>query len=203
MTPMLRLVPALCLLAGLLPGCAARYNEAPQDAVVSAAADAPGFVIVGLADENAGSGLTHAALALALALRREDGTTATMNRNGCGSMSGVYGSKPCDLTKLDWQVLQVPPGLWRPAAVAEATKTILGSKQIRAALPPGPPIKVGPGEVVYIGDYVLAADYDAPAVVVRRHGRDDAAAQRALAAYPGLRNAQIVYRDPAAVAAAR
>ncbi len=203
MTSMLRLVSALCLFAGLLSGCASRYNEAPQDAVISTAADAPGFLIVGLAEENAGSGLTHAALLLGLALRREDGTTATMNRNGCGSFDGVYGSKPCDLTKLDWQVLQVQPGLWRPAAAAEATKTILGSKLVRAALPPGPLIKVGPGEVVYIGDYVLSADYDAPAVLVRRHERDDAAAQRTLAAYSGLRNAQIVYRDPTAGAAAR
>lgn len=80
------------------------------------------------------------------------------------------------------QVLQVQPGLWRPAAAAEATKLILGSKLIRATPPPGPPIKVGSGEVVHIGDYTLAADYDAPAVVVRQHGRDDVAAQRALAA---------------------
>ena len=203
MTPMLRLVPVLSLFASLLSGCASQYNEAPQDAAISTAADAPGFLIVGLVEENASSGLTHAALSLALALRSEDGTTATMNRYGCGSMQGVYGSKPCNLTKLDWQVLQVQPGLWRPAAAAEATKTILGSKLVRATLPLGPPIRVGSGEVVYIGDYILSADYDAPAVLVRRHGRDDAAAQRTLAAYSGLRHAQIVYRDSTAVAAAR
>ena len=63
-TPMLRLAPAPCLLAGSLSGCASRYDEAPQDAVISTAANALGFLIVGLADENAGSGLILVDMAL-------------------------------------------------------------------------------------------------------------------------------------------
>ncbi len=201
MIPMLRLVPSLCLLAGLLAGCAPHYNEAPQSAGISTAADAPGFLIVGLSEENAPSRVFRTSRLLALVLRRDDGMTATMSRNGCGSMTGFYGSKPCDLTKLDWQVLQVQPGLWRPAGVAEMVNTFGGNEKIRAGLPSGPSVTVGPGEVVYIGDYTLAADYDVPTFVVRRHGRDDAAAQRALAGYPGLRDARIIYRDPMPVAA--
>lgn len=207
MTAALHLPPVLYLLAALLTvsltGCASRFNEAPQDAVISTAAGAPGYVVLGLADENAGSGLTHTTLSLALALRREDGITAVMNRDGCGSMQGFYGSNPCDLTKLGWQVLQVQPGLWRPVVAAEVTSTLLGRNRFRSTLPPGSAIPVGSGEVVYLGDYVLAVDFDGLSVAIRRHERNDAAAQRALAAYPGLRDAQVVFRDPTIPAAQR
>lgn len=126
----------------------------------------------------------------------EDGWPAVMNRFGCASFGSLSGKKPCDLAKLDWQVLQVQPGLWRLIEMSEQTAYIGVRKIISARLPLGLPVKVGPGEVVYIGDLVLSADYDAPSVSLRRHGRDDAAAQRALAGYPGLRNAPIVFKDP-------
>ncbi len=194
----LRLLLALPILASLLSGCASRFNEASQDTSISTAADAPGFLIVGLSEENAPSRTFRTTHPLALALRREDGMTATMNRNGCGSMDGLHGSTPCDLAKLDWQVLQVQLGLRRPVVAAEAVNIFAGRQTLGATLPPGPLVRVGPGEVVCIGNYVLAADYDAPAIVVRRHGRDDAAAQRALAAYPGCgtRRSCIVTQRP-------
>ena len=175
MIPMLRLVPPLFLLAGLLSGYAPGFNEAPQDASNSTAADAPGFLVVGLSEENVPSRVFRTTHSLALAPQREDGTTAAMNRSGCGSMDGFYGSKPCDLAKLECQVLQVQPGLWRPVVAAEAVNIFAGRQTIRATLPPGPPLRIGSGKVVYIGDDVLAADYDAPAVVA------GAAAQRTAA----------------------
>lgn len=81
--------------------------------------------------------------------------------------------------------------------MAAATVNVIGgNKTLRDELPPSDPVRVGPGEIVYVGDYVLSVDYDAQEIAVKRHGRDDAAAASALNDYPNLRGAPIVYRVP-------
>ena len=179
----------------LATGCAADF-EAPQEARLSSAPGASGYVIVGLATQSYKREFGRSTQALVLDLDRPTGSPVSVSRNGCGSFRGFYGSKPCELSKLDRRVLEVPAGDWVPGDVAEQFNNWGTRKTLRDKAPPGTPVHVGPGEVVYIGDFTFASDYDAQEIKLTSHGRDDAAAAQALAAYPGLRAASIVYRDP-------
>ena len=189
--------PTHIVLASLiaLSACAPSF-EADSDAVLSSSPDSSGFLVVGLAEENATFGLGSATDSLAIGFVRAGSVPVVMTRYGCGSMRGFYGSKPCNLTHTEWQVLKVQPGDYKPLTLAELTHVLGGRKLLQDQLQHTTPVHVGPGEVVYIGDFILGADYDAQEIVLRKHERDDAAAASALAKYPGLRNAQVVYRDP-------
>lgn len=177
-----------------MTACASPY-EARPDATISTAPDAPGYIVVGLATQSYKRELLVITEAITLGLKRKQGGEAIASRDGCGSTRGFYGSRPCKLNELDWQVLVAPPGDWAPLLVAEQEGSF-SRKRLSDTLPLRSPVHVGPGEVVYIGDYTFASDYEAQEIKLVKHGRDDDAARRALANYPGLRAAPIIYRDP-------
>lgn len=179
----------------LVSACATKF-EAPPDAQISGAADAPGYIVVGLATQSYKRDLGHVTDAIGMGMARRQGGTVVASRDGCGSMRGFYGSKPCDLNKLDRRVLVVPTGDWVPLTVSERLTTWGSRKTLSDTLPFRNTVHVGPGEVIYIGDFTYASDYDAQEIKLVQYGRDDAAASQALAAYPGLKAAPVVYRDP-------
>lgn len=189
------MIPRLLLGALFLLSACAPTFEARQDATRSTRPDAPGFLVVGLADEAAVYGLSRATTDISIGFARVGGGQASMTRSSCAG-AGLYSTKPCDLTKPARQVLQVPAGEWRTGTAVSSLAVIAGQRTLVDQLPPGSPVRVGPGEVVYIGDYILAADYDAQEITVRRHVRDDAGAARTVTEYPGLTDGPIIYRDP-------
>lgn len=179
----------------LASACATKFEASP-DAQISTAADAPGYVVVGLATQSYKRDLGHVTDAIGMGLARRQGGTVVAVRDGCGSMRGFYGSKPCDLSKLDRRVLVVPAGDWVPLTVSERLTTWGSRKTLSDTLPFRNPVHVGPGEVVYMGDFTYASDYDAQEIKLVQYGRDDAAASQALTAYHGLKAAPVIYRDP-------
>lgn len=185
--------PRLALAASLLLAGCSLTDEASKNATLSKAPGSPGFLVVGLADESAQFGLGAATVGISMAFRSEDGKEAVAGRIACGAPLGFMQSRPCDVRKMDWLVVRVQPGEWRPLAVGATMEVIGGNKALRDQLPPGNPVRVGPGEIVYVGDYVLRVDYDAQEIAVR-HGRNDAGAAGALADYPNLRGAPVAYR---------
>lgn len=193
----MRRLLAFVAVSFLVTACATSF-EAPRDARISTAPDAPGYVVVGLASQTYKREFGRATEGLALGFARAGGTPVTASRYGCGSVRGFYGSKPCDLGKVERQVLAVPAGDWTTAAVVEQFNNWGTRKLLRDQVPSGSPIHVGPGEVVYVGDFTFASDYDAQEIKLVAHGRDDAGAAQALAEYPGLQSAAVVYRDPTA-----
>lgn len=189
----------LLLLTGILSvsACAAT-SEAPLTATASTTPGSSGYLILGISEQNAIWKFGEATMSMAVGLQREGGGAAVMARAGCGSVEGFWGSRPCDLKNPGWQVLKVDPGEWRPHIIAEKTHVPLAYKTLRDDVPGLHFVHVGPGEVVYLGDYVFAVDYDAQQIAMVRHERNDAAAEQALSAYTGLNTQPIVYRDPAA-----
>ena len=130
-----------------------------------------------------------------MSMDRRQGGTVVVSRNGC-NIFGFYGSKPCDLTKLERQVLMVTAGDWLPVNVVEQLQTRRSRRTLEGLLPVRGAVHVDPGEIVYLGDFTYASNYDAEEIRLVRHGRDEAAVIQALAAYPGLKGMPIVYRDP-------
>ena len=179
----------------LLAGCAAS-SIAPADATLSRSPDAPGYMIVGLAERNSQRDIGAVTQFIRFGFNNGGGKVVSMLRYSCGSIVGFYGSKPCNLAEMDRYVLTVPPGDWRAVGVVENLKIILGQKVLQDDLPPYRPVHVGPGEIVYVGDFTFATNYEAQEIKLVSHAHDDNAARAALAAYPGLFNAPIVYRDP-------
>lgn len=179
----------------LVSACANRFEAGP-DARISKEPGAPGYLIVGLATQSYRNDFGHTTQAVGIGIARRQGGNVVAARSGCGSMQGFYGSKPCDLTKPDRQVLVVQPGDWLPLSATERLNAWGTRKTLSDMLPFRTPVHVDSGEVVYIGDFTVVSDYEAQSVKLVENGRDDAGAARALAAYPGLRDAPIVYRAP-------
>lgn len=175
--------------------CAANY-EAPSNAQVSKTGDAPGYIIIGLATQSYQRNLEPLVGSIEMVIARRQGGTVIATRNGCGNVLGYYGSRPCDLTKLELHILMVAPGDWLPINVVEKLHTRRSRRTLEGLLPFHRSVHVDPGEIVYIGDFIYASDYDVEEVKLVRHVRNDAAAIQALAGYPGLKNAPVIYRDP-------
>lgn len=189
----------ILLLMGIfaISACAAS-SEALPTATATTTPGSSGYVIIGLSEQNAIWKLGEATVSMALGLQREGGGAVVMARAGCGSVEGFWGNRPCDLKNAGWQVLKVDPGEWRPRIIVEKTHVPLAYKTLRDEVPETHYVHVGPGEVVYLGDYVFAVDYDAQQIAMVRHDRNDLAAEQALSTYPGLRTQPIIYRDPMA-----
>lgn len=175
--------------------CAAN-DEAPLHAQISKASDAPGYIVIGLATQSYQHNLEHLIGSIEMVIARRQGGTVIVTRYGCGNVLGYYGSRPCDLTKLERHILMVAPGDWLPINVVEKLHTRRSRQILESSLPFHNSVHVDSGEVVYLGDFIYASDYDMEKVKLIRHVRNDAAAIQALAGYPGLRNASIIYRDP-------
>lgn len=184
------------LLIVLFVSACAKDYEAPLHAQISKASDAPGYIIVGLATQSHQRNLEHLIGSIEMVIARRQGGTVVAARNGCGNVLGYYGSRPCDLTKPERHILMVTPGDWLPVNIVEKLQTRRSRQILEGSLPFHNSVHVDPGEIVYLGDFIYASNYDTEEVKLVRHVRDDAAAIRALAGYPGLKNAPVIYFDP-------
>lgn len=196
MSKWLLALPLLVQLAGCASGGS---GAAKPDASIGAGPDAPGFIIIGYADETAENELFHVYQSLALGLRSAAGQVVNTARYGCRVMLAANLSDSCDTqNRMRQLVLQVPPGTWRLMAAAETVRTgfPVRNQTMTARLPPGVEVPVGPGEIVYMGDFLFRFDNDSSEVLLKSHSRDDAGAARALEPFPGLRGRPIVFRDP-------
>lgn len=189
----------LCF-AAMLGGCTSGgTGAAPKDAVLGAGPTAPGFIIVGFADENAINELLHNYRSLSMGLVGPDGKVLTITRYGCAHLiAGTMADTCSGQREMAQRVLQVAPGTWRVGGVSEFVQTGFPARYatIAAPLPRNMTFEVGPAEIVYIGDFHFAFDKETTSVTLRRHARDDAAAARALEEFPGLVGQPVVYRDP-------
>lgn len=160
--------------------------------------DANGFLIIGTANENSRNEMFFVSQAFGIDLARGDGQVEHVVRNGCNTASGILSGQSCSSDRrIVEHVVELPPGDWQIDGVFESDRHGFPSRTdiVRAKLPPGITIHVGPGEVVYAGDFLFTLDQDKVQGSLKSYSRDDAAAARALAAYPGLAGG-FVYREP-------
>jgi hypothetical protein len=189
---------AIVLLIALSLTACATGNEALRNATLSRDAGAPGYVVVGLAEQNYRFGLVYSTQSIAVTLTSPGQEPVTARREGCGSVGGFIATKPCDLATPAAVVLRVPPGTWTLAGAALAYHGIDGDQAITGPLPPAT-FQLRSGEIVDLGAYVFASDADKKTMPLVRHGQDDGLTRSALAAYPGLQGAPTVYRGGAPV----
>jgi hypothetical protein len=185
-------------LVGLLGGCSVTTAEALPDARVATGADAPGFIVVGYADEQPRNRVLHVLQSLSLAFVSTAGEGARTVRVGCRQLYNTDRESCAEQLAMGRRVLQVKPGEWRLVRVGEIVRGGFPPRNIvlSAPLPRGTSVTVGPGEIVYIGDFLFAFNVDTSEVTLRTHSRDDAGAAVALERYPNLRGQPVVYRDP-------
>ena len=186
----MRLAPVL--LAATLTACVPP-GEALHDASLSTAPDAPGFLIIGLAEQNYAWNLANWTQSIALTLTSPGQAPVTAARKGCGSLTGLVGDKPCNLAQMQHLVLQLPPGAWTAAEVTEAYHLADGDHMLQAALP-NLPITIRPGQITYAGDFTFASDAVSPSITLVARSHDDAGAQYALNPYPHLRSTTVIFR---------
>lgn len=165
-------------------------TEALHTATLSNAPDAPGFLVIGTAEQNYRWDLAAWTTSLTLTLTSPAHEPVLVSRGGCGSLTALVGAKPCDLSQTDRAVLQLPPGAYTPARVDEAYHLADGDHALAAPLAT-PPIIVRPGQVTYAGDYTFASSAIDQSIRLVQRTLDPAAAQRALAPFPNLRAAQL------------
>jgi hypothetical protein len=190
---------ALAVLLATLPlmSCAGGV-EALRTATLSQAPDAPGYVVVGLAEQNYTFGLVYSTQSVALTLTSPNHAPVTAVRKACGTLGGFIGTKPCDISSLGAIVLRLPPGTWTVAGATLAYHNLDGDQTLHGALPPAS-FQLHPGEVVDLGEYVFASNADKKVMPLARHFHDEGLTRTTLAAYPGLQPAPIVYAGGPAV----
>ena len=103
---------AIVLLIALFLTACATGNEALRNATLSRDAGAPGYVVVGLAEQNYRFGLVYSTQSIAVTLTSPGQEPVTARHEGCGSVGGFIATKPCDLATPAAVVLRVPPGTW-------------------------------------------------------------------------------------------
>jgi len=191
---------AFCALT--LAACAttSRWEPTPT-ATLSTAPGAKGYLVVGLAEENAHNELLSSFQSFNLLLDRLDAKQGAMaQRYGCTSLAGMAHDQTCaGQSKMTQQVLELTPGEWSISGVMENLYQGFPARlvTITAPFPKGTHFTVAPGRITYIGDFLFSVDPEAQSIVLKTHTRDDDAAPHALDNYPGLRSA-ITYQDPAA-----
>jgi hypothetical protein len=193
----MRRAPALLSALLVLAACATG-NEAPRTATLSGAQDAPGYVVVGIVEQNYKFGLVYSTQSVALNLTSPGHEPAVALRNGCGSLGGFIATRSCDLAGLGGIVLRLPAGTWTVAGATLAYHTLDGDHVLRGAVPPVT-FALHPNEVVDLGTYVFASDADKQVMPLVRHAPDTALTRTTLAAYPGLQAAPVSYRGGATV----
>jgi hypothetical protein len=190
---------ALALLLVTLPlmSCASG-PEALRTASLSQAPGAPGYVVVGMAEQNYRFGLVYSTQSVGLTLTSLGHEPVTAVREACGTLSGFVSTKPCDISNLGAVVLRLPPGTWTVAGATLGYRTLDGDQILHGALPPAS-FQLHPGEVVDLGEYVFASNADNKQMPLARHFQDERLTRTTLAAYPGLQPAPIVYAGGPAV----
>lgn len=191
------LVSAVALAATLAVG-ACSSTVAPGNAQLSQDADAPGYVVVGLAEQNATFGLVFSTQSVTMNLVGPAQQVVPATRKGCGTLGGFINTKPCDLTALSMTVLRLPAGTWSVTGATLAYHNVQGDQQLNGAVPPVS-FQLRPGEIVDLGDYVFASNADTNQMKLVRHFQDDGLTRTTLATYPGLRAAPTTYRGGASV----
>ncbi len=186
-------IGALLLLLSL--AACGTSSIAPTSARLETGANAGSYLIVGLAETQYKNQVGRVTNSISLALTGPS-STVSVTRFGCGNPIGFYGSAPCELDKIDRQVLSVTAGEWRPGTVLEILKLILADKRLADTFPLYRPITVRPGEIVYLGDFTFTSDFDAQEIRLVSHTRDDDGARVALGRYPAMFAAPIRYADP-------
>lgn len=188
------LLAALSLAAPLLLAACVPAAEAPPNARLSQDADAPGYLIVGFAEQNYRWGLVTSTQSIALTLTSPGREPTLATRKGCGSMAGFVGTRPCDLSTLDRIVLRLTPGTYTLDEVALAFQSTNGPQTLRNHITPPIPIRIAANEIVDAGDFTFASDAEKQEIRLVQHTHGDAQARSALATFPNLRAAPIIYR---------
>lgn len=185
-------------LAAALAACApAATDVAPLTAMPSSAPDAPGYVVVGAGHTPRDASKNGDAYPAAITLRFENqqGKSIHLVVANCVKLF----DKPCPpLTVAKRRVLQVPPGDWRLSSVSERRHISYGYSDRYETLtirPRGVVLRVDPGSVTYIGDFIYDFDFGEQRVTLARYERNDAGAAEAVAQYPNLAG-RMRYRSP-------
>ena len=187
----MRLAPVI-LLAITLTACVPS-GEALHNATLSTAPGAPGYLIIGIAEQNYAWTLASWTQSISLTLSSPGQAPVTATRKGCGSITGLVGDKTCNLAQMEHLVLQLPPGTWTAAGVSEAYHLADGDHTLQAALP-NLPITIRPGEITYAGDFTFASDAVNPSITLLARSHDDAGAQYALTPFTHLRSTTVIFR---------
>ena len=177
---MLRVAAAAAVL--LVAACAS--DVAPRGAMLSAAPDAPGYMIVGLAEQNHRCEFGTTTRSFALRFKNDGGKSVVAGRQGCGLTTNGG--------EVLRSVLTVPAGRYRPDFAAEVLHVFVTDTTLKDDITNAEPIEVPAGHIVYAGDYILASDFQAQEIKLLRVEHDEAGAAAALAPYPSLFGASFV-----------
>jgi hypothetical protein len=172
--------------------------DADKAVVRGTGPESNGFLIIGAANENARTELFFASVAFGVDLVGDDGRVVHVFRRGCMSSSGLFSGQTCSSDRhIAEHVVEVPPGDWQVDSIVETDQRGVPARMdvVRAKLPRGIKIHVGPGEIVYAGDFLFTLDQDKVEGSLKSYSRDDSAANAALASYPGLTGG-FIYREP-------
>ena len=159
---------------------------------------ANGFLIIGAADENAKTSIFFVTANFGLDLAGPDGRYKMIDREGCDTLSGIFSGQSCASdSKVAYHVVELAPGDWQVASIHESIRRGFPARNdhIDAKLPPGIVVHVGPGEIVYAGDFLFSLNPDSLQGSLKTYSRNDEAARHALSEYPNLGGA-FTYREP-------
>jgi hypothetical protein len=188
---------ALAFLLAVLPlASCASGNEALRTATLSQEAGTPGYVVVGMVEQNYKFGVVYATQSVAVTLTSPGHDPVIAVRKGCGSLGGFIATKPCDISAPGAVVLQVPPGSWTLTSGTLAYHNLDGDQTLTGPVPPVT-FALRSGEIVDLGEYVFASDADKKVMPLVRHYQDDGLTRATLAVYPGLQGAPVIYRGGA------
>ena len=129
--------------------------------VRSTGPDATGFLIIGAADENALHRVFFVTKDFTLNLVSGDGKTVSVRRQGCNTYQGLMSGQSCASDRqIAWQVVELPPGDWRVDSISDFIVRGFPARGdvASAKLPAGIVIHVGPGAIVYAGDFLFHLD---------------------------------------------
>lgn len=167
----------------VLPGCVT--NLAPHDAMLSTGPDAPGYMIVGLAEQNSRCELGAATQAVALRFAAENGKPVVAGRSACGLVSSGR--------EVERVVLQAAAGRYRPDFATEVQQVFVTKSLLKDDVHNAEPVEVPAGGIVYAGDYIFRSDFGVDQEIkLVRIDHDAVGAAAALKSYPNLVGAPFV-----------
>lgn len=161
----------------LLPGCAS--DRASRGSTLSSGPDAPGYMIVGLAEQNSRCEFGAATQGIALQFTAENGQRVVAGRSGCGLTSNGR-----DVERV---VLRAAAGRYRPDLATETQQVFVTTSLLKGDVRNAEPVEVPAGSIVYAGDYIFRSDFGVgQEIKLVRVDHDTAGAAAALKPYPNL-----------------